>query len=26
MGITRSTFHQHRRAAERKVIEAVLDG
>jgi PAS domain S-box-containing protein len=26
MGITRSTFHQHRRAAERKLIGAVVDG
>lgn len=25
MGISRSTFHQHRRAAERKLIEAILE-
>jgi PAS domain S-box-containing protein len=24
MGLTRATFHQHRRAAERKILEAVL--
>lgn len=24
MGLTRATFHQHRRAAERKVLDALL--